>query len=88
MSDVKDILGVAQKAGGGAQAEASGSKAKPSEKKADRPKWMSREAFALLDNSHPIAPSALGAAKNGCPPTVPLSPPGAPRFISLAPVSA
>ena len=61
MSDVKDILGVAQKGPG----QAEGSKPAPTEKKPEKPKWMSREAFALLDTSHPIAPSALDSAQNG-----------------------
>mmetsp|Transcript_36457 Transcript_36457/g.102972 ORF Transcript_36457/g.102972 Transcript_36457/m.102972 type:complete len:412 (-) Transcript_36457:166-1401(-) len=59
MSDVKDILGVSK---GGAAPEAA--KNKPAEKRQVRPEWMSREAFALLDNSHPIVPSALGAGKD------------------------
>mmetsp|Transcript_26226 Transcript_26226/g.67449 ORF Transcript_26226/g.67449 Transcript_26226/m.67449 type:complete len:327 (-) Transcript_26226:546-1526(-) len=57
MADVKDILGVPQKG------DQQGNKpAKPVEEKAVRPKWMSREAFALLDDSHPIMPSAFGHA--------------------------
>jgi hypothetical protein len=55
MADVKDILGVQPKAVGGG----SGSKGKPADEKPVRPKWMSREAFALLDDSHPIMPSAF-----------------------------
>uniref|UniRef100_A0A061QNN8 DNA methyltransferase 1-associated protein 1 n=1 Tax=Tetraselmis sp. GSL018 TaxID=582737 RepID=A0A061QNN8_9CHLO len=58
MSDVKDILGVCK-----APTAADPGKSKSSEKKPTRPEWMSREAFALLDTTHPIVPSALSVNK-------------------------
>ena len=56
MSDVKDILGLSRPA-----EDAVGGDAKPKAKeaKAKRPEGMSREAFALLGDSHPITPTAL-----------------------------
>mmetsp|Transcript_18639 Transcript_18639/g.56311 ORF Transcript_18639/g.56311 Transcript_18639/m.56311 type:complete len:543 (-) Transcript_18639:194-1822(-) len=55
MSDVKDILGLSRPA-----SDVLGeTKPKPKEAKAKRPEGMSREAFALLGDSHPITPTAL-----------------------------
>ena len=54
MADVKDILGVPRNAAVSVQSDAS----KPKERM-QRPAGMSREAFALLDGSHPIPPSHL-----------------------------
>ena len=54
MADVKDILGVPRNAAASAQSDAP----KPKERM-QRPAGMSREAFALLDGSHPIPPSHL-----------------------------
>lgn len=51
MSDIKDILGVPR--GGATPAE------KPKKEKLKRPEGMSREAFALLGDSHPIISSQL-----------------------------
>ncbi|QDZ20166.1 SWR1-complex protein [Chloropicon primus] len=56
MSDVKDILGLPRQAAGGSEEKRPTTKA-PAMKV---PKGMSREAFALLDQSHPIMPSVLG----------------------------
>lgn len=53
MADVKDILGVPRS--GGPKQEA-----KKEKEKVQRPAGMSREAFALLDASHPIVPSFAG----------------------------
>ena len=54
MADVRDILGVAGKG------PATGDEAKPKAKEARvRPKGMSREAFALLDGSHPLGTTHL-----------------------------
>lgn len=53
MADVKDILGVPRS---GAPKQ----DAKKEREKVQRPAGMSREAFALLDASHPIAPSLAG----------------------------
>lgn len=61
MADVKDILGVPR-------TEASEKPDPKSEKPAKlvKPKGMSREAFALLSSSHPLAPSQLmGELKKG-----------------------
>ncbi|CAG9463965.1 unnamed protein product [Pedinophyceae sp. YPF-701] len=59
MADVKDILGVPRDAG----FDGAVKKEKPTGP--TRPKGMSREAFALLDGSHPIIPSQLlGVKKN------------------------
>lgn len=55
MSDIKDILGIQR---GGSDAEAK-REPKGKDPKAQRPAGMSREAFALLGDSHPIAPSEL-----------------------------
>ena len=58
MSDVKDILGLPR----GGEGAGGPSGAAPAPKKAAKPvapKGMSREAFALLDQSHPIMPSVL-----------------------------
>ncbi len=62
MSDVKDILGVAR--GKGASGEAKPKKAAAPKMK--RPTGLSREAFALLGDSHPIMSSQLleGLKKN------------------------
>lgn len=55
MSDIKDILGIQRGAG-----DAEVKRERPTkEPKAQRPAGMSREAFALLGDSHPIAPSEL-----------------------------
>ncbi len=57
MSDIKDILGL-QRAGPSDSLDVK--KERPAkEPKAQRPAGMSREAFALLGDSHPIAPSEL-----------------------------
>ncbi len=53
MADVKDILGVPRS--GLAPEERKPKK----EERMKRPEGMSREAFALLDGSHPITPSHL-----------------------------
>uniref|UniRef100_A0A7S2Z5F0 Myb-like domain-containing protein n=1 Tax=Chloropicon laureae TaxID=464258 RepID=A0A7S2Z5F0_9CHLO len=58
MADVKDILGLPKGGAEGAGAGA-GAAAKP-KAKIQKPAGMSREAFALLDQSHPIMPSVLG----------------------------
>lgn len=56
MSDVKDILGV----GKGSGAEKPEKPApKPKKQKMERPKGMSREAFALLGDQHPLISSQL-----------------------------
>ena len=55
MADVKDILGMSRATD---RAEA---QPKAKEQKAKRPEGMSREAFALLDGSHPIVPSSFVA---------------------------
>ena len=54
MADVKDILGVPRHAPANAQTEAPKAK-----ERMQRPTGMSREAFALLDGSHPLPPSHL-----------------------------
>ncbi len=57
MADARDIL-----LGGGRGQPGPGDGAKPEKKKEEkmkRPEGMSREAFALLGGSHPIAPSQL-----------------------------
>ena len=61
MSDVKDILGLSRPASDGM------GEAKPKVKgaKAKRPEGMSREAFALLGDSHPITPTALANELKG-----------------------
>jgi DNA methyltransferase 1-associated protein 1 len=61
MADIKDILGVPRATGTpGEKAE------KPKKEKMKRPEGMSREAFALLGDSHPIISSQLlgGIKKN------------------------
>lgn len=65
MADVKDILGVPRTGGG--QGEATEKSEKPDKPvKLVKPKGMSREAFALLSSSHPLAPSQLmGELKKG-----------------------
>ena len=58
MSDIKDILGMSRPggaAGGGGDPKA----AKPKKEKMKRPSGLSREAFALLGDSHPIMSSQL-----------------------------
>lgn len=55
MSDIKDILGVSRGGSGGEQAKA----LKPKKEKMKRPTGLSREAFALLGDSHPIMSSQL-----------------------------
>ena len=49
-ADVKDILGV------GRGGDGTPSRPAPKKEKMKRPEGMSREAFALLGDSHPIAP--------------------------------
>ena len=57
MADVKDILGLPRQGG----QEDGGAPKRPTKAPAPKvPKGMSREAFALLDQSHPIMPSVLG----------------------------
>lgn len=55
MSDIKDIMGLPKHgaASGDIKVE------KPKEPKLQKPKGMSREAFALLSASHPLVPSQL-----------------------------
>lgn len=53
MADVKDILGVPR---GSASSQQDAPKTK---ERVQRPAGMSREAFALLDGSHPIPPTHL-----------------------------
>lgn len=53
MGDVYDVLGFQR---GGEKPEAS---SKPKEARVKRPEGMSREAFSLLDGSHPIMQSEL-----------------------------
>ena len=55
MADVKDILGMSR------ASDRPEAQPKPKEQKAKRPEGMSREAFALLDGSHPIVPSSFAA---------------------------
>ncbi|KAK9836548.1 hypothetical protein WJX74_002878 [Apatococcus lobatus] len=55
MADVKDILGMPR------ASDKSEAQPKPKEQRAKRPEGMSREAFALLDGSHPIVPSSFVA---------------------------
>ena len=55
MADVKDILGMPR------ALDKSEAQPKPKEQRAKRPEGMSREAFALLDGSHPIVPSSFAA---------------------------
>ena len=57
MSDIKDIMGVARPVA--ALPFESEAPAKPKAPKMKRPEHMSREAFALHDGSHPIAPTHL-----------------------------
>ena len=59
MADVKDILGVPR--GGPTNAQQDAPKSK---ERMQRPAGMSREAFALLDGSHPIPPSHLAGDLN------------------------
>lgn len=54
-SDVKDIMGLSRPAQDGPADQ----KPKVKEVKAQRPAGMSREAYALLGDSHPITPTAL-----------------------------
>lgn len=56
MSDIKDILGVSR---GGAGGEQGPKGPKPKKEKMKRPTGLSREAFALLGDSHPIMSSQL-----------------------------
>lgn len=53
MADVKDILGMPR------ASDKTEVQPKPKEQRAKRPEGMSREAFALLDGSHPIVPSSF-----------------------------
>ena len=57
MSDVKDILGLPRQGSEGRQEKRTHATKSAAPKV---PKGMSREAFALLDQSHPIMPSVLG----------------------------
>ena len=59
MADVKDILGVPRGVVANAQQDAPKTK-----ERMQRPAGMSREAFALLDGSHPIPPSHLAVDLN------------------------
>ncbi|KAL3131021.1 hypothetical protein ABBQ38_000343 [Trebouxia sp. C0009 RCD-2024] len=59
MADVKDILGVPRGVAANAQQDAPKTK-----ERMQRPAGMSREAFALLDGSHPIPPSHLAVDLN------------------------
>lgn len=59
MADVKDILGVPRGIVSTTQQDAPKTK-----EKMQRPAGMSREAFALLDGSHPIPPSHLAGDLN------------------------
>ena len=63
MSDIKDILGVSR---GGAGGDPALKGPKPKKEKMKRPTGLSREAFALLGDSHPIVSSQLleGLNKN------------------------
>ncbi len=61
MADIKDILGIQRGPSNAAEGEAPVKKERPREQKVQRPAGMSREAFALLGDSHPIAPSELAA---------------------------
>jgi hypothetical protein len=54
-SDVKDIMGLSRPAADGPLEQ----KPKAKEVKAQRPAGMSREAYALLGDLHPITPTAL-----------------------------
>jgi len=62
MSDYKDILGLP---GGRGGADGAATKARAEKQKQKRPEGMSREAFALLGDSHPIlsAQELLGPKK-------------------------
>ncbi len=59
MADVKDILGVPRGVAPALQQDAPKTK-----ERMQRPAGMSREAFALLDGSHPIPPSHLAGDLN------------------------
>ena len=59
MADVKDILGVPRGSGASVQQDAPKIK-----ERMQRPAGMSREAFALLDGSHPLPPSHLAGDLN------------------------
>lgn len=59
-SDVKDIMGLSRPAADGPAEQ----KPKAKEAKAQRPAGMSREAYALLGDSHPITPTALANELN------------------------
>lgn len=60
MADVKDILGVPRGIAANLQQDAP----KTTKERMQRPAGMSREAFALLDGSHPIPPSHLAVDLN------------------------
>eukprot|EP00798_Chlamydomonas_sp_ICE-L_P002573 gene2573-30959_t len=62
MADIKDILGVSRTPAPGRPAD--GKQKKEKWKKPERPQGMSREAFALLDDSHPIISSQFIASSN------------------------
>jgi hypothetical protein len=55
MADIKDILGVPRSADAAAKPDV----VQPKKEKMKRPEGMSREAFALLGDSHPIMSSQL-----------------------------
>lgn len=59
MADVKDILGVPRAGPASVQPDVPKTK-----ERMQRPAGMSREAFALLDGSHPIPPSHLAGDLN------------------------
>ena len=58
MADIKDILGVPRSAG----ADVAPAKETKKEVKMKRPEGMSREAFALLGDSHPIMSSQFASS--------------------------
>ena len=63
MSDIKDILGV----GGTPSGAPKEKKVKEAKPKMKRPEGMSREAFALLGDSHPIMSARWCLARWGWP---------------------
>lgn len=63
MADIKDILGVPRADGEGKEPKQK--EKKPKQEKLKRPEGMSREAFALLGGSHPIATSELLSSMTG-----------------------
>jgi hypothetical protein len=61
MADVKDILGLPRQGPGAVGVQDDKAKSARTSKAMKVPAGMSREAFALLDHTHPIMPSVLGA---------------------------